>query len=97
MVLSLVSKTEMEDTFRNIIPEDERYGSTFVFRQGNPLLPDDLRVVAASSAAATVLVSDTSRFAHFTPSHPAIKRSHGFICSHLSKGQLLRILSGKAC
>ncbi|EIE20310.1 hypothetical protein COCSUDRAFT_67575 [Coccomyxa subellipsoidea C-169] len=61
VVLSLVPKTEMEDTFRNIIPEDERYGSTFVFRQGNPLLPDDLRVVAASSAAATVLVSDTSR------------------------------------
>lgn len=63
MVLSLVPKTEMEDTFRAIIPESERYGSTFVFRQGNPLLPDDLRVVAASSAAATVLVSDTSRLA----------------------------------
>ncbi|KAK9903985.1 hypothetical protein WJX75_001909 [Coccomyxa subellipsoidea] len=61
VVLSLVPKTEMEDTFRAIIPESERYGSTFVFRQGNPLLPDDLRVVAASSAAATVLVSDTSR------------------------------------
>lgn len=29
--------------------------------QGNPLLPDSLRMVAASSAAATVIVSDTSR------------------------------------
>lgn len=61
MVLSGVLKTEMEETFRVIIPESERYGSTFVFRQGNPLLPDDLRTVAASAAAATVIVSDTSR------------------------------------
>ncbi|CAL8470852.1 g10394 [Coccomyxa elongata] len=61
VVLSGVLKTEMEETFRVIIPESERYGSTFVFRQGNPLLPDDLRTVAASAAAATVIVSDTSR------------------------------------
>ncbi len=61
VVLSGVAKTEMEDTFRVIIPESERYGSTFVFRQGNPLLPDDLRTVAASATAATVIVSDTSR------------------------------------
>ena len=61
VVLSLVPKTEMEETFRFIIPQEQRYGSTFVFRQGNPLLPDALRVVAASSAAATVIVSDTSR------------------------------------
>ena len=33
VVLSLVPKTEMEETFRFIIPEHERYGSTFVFRQ----------------------------------------------------------------
>lgn len=61
MVLSGVLKTEMEETFRVIIPESERYGSTFVFRQGSPLLPDNLRTVAASAAAATVIVSDTSR------------------------------------
>ena len=61
VVLSLVPKTEMEEMFRFIIPQDQRFGSTFVFRQGNPLLPDALRVVAASSAAATVIVSDTSR------------------------------------
>ncbi|CAK0782676.1 hypothetical protein CVIRNUC_005871 [Coccomyxa viridis] len=61
VVLSLVPKTEMEETFRFIIPQEERYCSTFVFRQGNPLLPDALRCVAASSAAATVIVSDTSR------------------------------------
>ena len=61
VVLSLVPKTEMEETFRFIIPQEQRFGSTFVFRQGNPLLPDALRVVAASSAAATVIVSDTSR------------------------------------
>jgi hypothetical protein len=29
--------------------------------QGNPLVPDDLRMVAASRAAVTCVVSDTSR------------------------------------
>ena len=61
VVLSKVPKTEMEETFRFIIPDQQRYGSTFVFRQGNPLLPDALRMVAASSASATVIVSDSSR------------------------------------
>lgn len=45
VVLSKVPKTEMEATFKVIIPEAQRYGTTFVFRQGNPLLPDDLRMV----------------------------------------------------
>ena len=61
VVLSQVPKTEMEETFRYIIPDRERHGSTFVFRQGNPLLPDALRMVSASTASATVIVSDTSR------------------------------------
>ncbi len=61
VVLSQVPKTEMEEMFRYIIPDRERYNSTFVFRQGNPLLPDALRMVAASSASATVIVTDTSR------------------------------------
>ena len=61
VVLSHVPKTEMEEMFRYIIPDRQRYGSTFVFRQGNPLLPDALRMVAASSASATVIVTDTSR------------------------------------
>jgi hypothetical protein len=45
VVLSKVPKPEMEEVFRVIIPASDRYGSTFVFRQGNPLLPDDLRMV----------------------------------------------------
>ena len=61
VVLSLVPKTEMEETFRFIIPDGQRFGSTFVFRQGNPLLPDALRMIAAPAASATVIVSDTSR------------------------------------
>jgi hypothetical protein len=32
-----------------------------VLLQGNPLVPDDLRMVAASRAAVTCVVSDTSR------------------------------------
>ena len=104
VVLSGVPKTEMEETFKDIIGMADRYGSSFVFRcdlryppacclhgiwardspfwpltdpcgfgapvlvaacnrQGNPLLPEDLRMVAASKAAATVIVSDTSRWA----------------------------------
>ena len=34
---------------------------THLLPQGSPLVPDDLRLVAASAAAATVLVSDSSR------------------------------------
>lgn len=62
VVLSSRDKLEMEDLFRRTIPEDARYGTQFVFRQGNPLVPDDLRSVAASSAAAICVVSDTSRY-----------------------------------
>ena len=70
VVLSQVPKTEMEEMFRYIIPDRQRYGSTFVFRQGNPLLPDALRMVAASSASATVIVTDTSRRVPGTPQLP---------------------------
>lgn len=54
----------MENTFRRIIPDDQRFGSRFVFRQGNPLVPADLRVVAASKAASIIVVADTSRCPH---------------------------------
>ena len=46
---------------RRTIPVSARYGSRLVFRQGSPLLPSDLSNVAASSARATVIVSDQSR------------------------------------
>lgn len=46
---------------RRTIPPASRYGSRLVFRQGSPLLPSDLSNVAASSARATVIVSDQSR------------------------------------
>ena len=42
------------------------YGSGLFWRrgaaQGSPLVPADLKMVSASSAAATVIVSDTSRY-----------------------------------
>jgi len=34
-------------------------------RQGLPLVPDDLRMVAAGSAASTVVISNSSRRAPF--------------------------------
>eukprot|EP00891_Asterochloris_glomerata_P004631 jgi/Astpho2/4631/Aster-x0209 len=61
VVLCQREKLEMETTFRRIIPESQRFSTQFVFRQGSPLVPDDLRMVAASSAAATIIVSDSSR------------------------------------
>ena len=61
VVLCQREKLEMETTFRRIIPESQRFSTQFVFRQGSPLVPDDLRMVAASLAAATIIVSDSSR------------------------------------
>lgn len=61
VVLSQRPKLEMEATFRRIIPEEQRFGSKFVFREGSAIIPDNLRMVAASRAAATIIVSDSSR------------------------------------
>lgn len=46
---------------RKCIPHHQRYGTRFVFRQGSPLVPADLQLVAASKASATIVVSDASR------------------------------------
>lgn len=57
------SKLDMEAMFRRCLPESKRYGTKLVFRQGSPLVPSDLRLVAASKAAATIVISDQSRSA----------------------------------
>lgn len=61
VVMTQRPKLVMESTFRRIIPEEQRFGTKFVFRQGSALIPDNLRMVAASRAAATIIVSDSSR------------------------------------
>mmetsp|Transcript_13718 Transcript_13718/g.38824 ORF Transcript_13718/g.38824 Transcript_13718/m.38824 type:complete len:1022 (+) Transcript_13718:260-3325(+) len=61
VILCNKSKIQMEALFRQILPEDQRFGSTLVFRQGSPLVPDDLERVAAKDAAGTIVVSDASR------------------------------------
>lgn len=63
VVLCQREKLQMEAEFRRVIPEARRCGTRFVFRQGLPLIPDDLRQVAASQAAATIVISDSSRSA----------------------------------
>lgn len=63
VVMSRQPKLDIEATFRRIIPESLRFGSTFVFRQGSALVPADLRAVAASAASAIVIISDRSRCA----------------------------------
>mmetsp|Transcript_30448 Transcript_30448/g.72452 ORF Transcript_30448/g.72452 Transcript_30448/m.72452 type:complete len:898 (+) Transcript_30448:202-2895(+) len=60
VVLCDESKLRMESLFARYIPEKRRYGTKFVFRQGSPLLPDNLRIVAAKDAGTTVIVSDAS-------------------------------------
>lgn len=52
----------MEANFRRIIPDENRFGTNFVFRAGSPLVPSDLRHVAASAAASVIVVADTSRY-----------------------------------
>jgi hypothetical protein len=47
VVLSGVPKTEMEDTFRHIIAEPDRHGSTFVFRRVPFLAPTHAEVALA--------------------------------------------------
>ncbi|KAK9866656.1 hypothetical protein WJX84_009216 [Apatococcus fuscideae] len=61
VVMTNREKLEMEATFRRVIPESKRLGTQFVFRQGSCLVPDDLRMVAASDAGSTIIVSDSSR------------------------------------
>ncbi|KAK9845991.1 hypothetical protein WJX81_007900 [Elliptochloris bilobata] len=61
VVMTQRAKLELEALFRRILPAPQRFGSQLVFRQGSPLVPADLRKVAAASAAATVIVSDSSR------------------------------------
>ena len=67
VVLCQREKLQMEADFRRILPESRRFGTKFVFRQGLPMIPDDLRQVAASKASATIVISDSSRQA-FWPS-----------------------------
>ena len=45
------------------MPEEQRHGTVFVFRQGSPLDITDLRGVAVSSAAAVIVLADNSRCA----------------------------------
>ena len=54
-------KLEMEETYRSIIPEPDRLGTRFVFRQGSPLVPDNLRRVAATTASSLIVIGDSSR------------------------------------
>lgn len=62
VVMTRKPKLELEATFRRIIPDVLRFGSTFVFRQGYVLVPGDLRAVAAAAAASIVIISDRSRW-----------------------------------
>lgn len=43
------------------VPENERLGSQIIFRQGNPLLMDNLEQLNVDAAAAVVVVSDSGK------------------------------------
>ncbi|GAB4823066.1 hypothetical protein N2152v2_010112 [Parachlorella kessleri] len=54
-------KLEMEALFREAIPPPERLGTKFVFRQGSPLEPIALQMVAATKARAVIVCGDGAR------------------------------------
>lgn len=57
------SKLEMESFFWRCLPSAKRHGTKLVFRQGSPLVPNDLKLVGACRASSTVIISDQSRSA----------------------------------
>ena len=74
VILCQREKLAMEADFRRILPPERRHGTRFVFRQGLPMIPDDLRLVAASRTAATIVISDSSRH---VPASAAVGRHPG--------------------
>lgn len=76
VVLCQREKLQMEAEFRRVIPHERRFGTKFVFRQGQPLIPDDLRQVAASQASATIVISDSSRCS--PPAHSPSRADEAF-------------------
>lgn len=44
-----------------LCPDEERRGTRFVFREGSPLIPGDLKLVATETASTIVVISDQSR------------------------------------
>lgn len=61
VVMTEREKMELEELFGRTLPPERRHNSRFVFRQGNPLKPDDLRMVGCSQASSIIVVSDLSR------------------------------------
>ena len=74
VILCQREKLAMEADFRRILPPERRHSTRFVFRQGLPMIPDDLRLVAASRTSATIVISDSSRLA---PASAAVGRHPG--------------------
>ena len=52
----------MESVFRDVSPPSKRRNTQFVFRQGSPLDPAALRMVAAAKARTVIIAGDHSRF-----------------------------------
>jgi hypothetical protein len=59
VVLTSREKVTMERVFRDAIPDTK--GSQLIFRQGSPLLTQDLRDVNCALASSVIIVSDNSR------------------------------------
>lgn len=51
----------MEQLFREAVPDHQRLGTRFVFRQGSPLDPAALRLVAVPDARSIIVCSDYSK------------------------------------
>ncbi|KAL4421222.1 hypothetical protein ABPG75_010513 [Micractinium tetrahymenae] len=56
-------KLQMEQLFREVVPESQRLGTKFVFRQGSPMDPSMLCMVGVADAQRIIICSDYSRTA----------------------------------
>ena len=53
-------KLELEEIFRDAVPQHERFGSQIVFRQGSPLDPGALGMVSCTNARSVIILGDYS-------------------------------------
>ena len=59
VVLTSREKVTMEKVFRDAIPDTK--GSQLIFRQGSPLLTQDLQDVNCALASSVIIIADQAR------------------------------------
>jgi hypothetical protein len=94
VVLTSREKVTMERVFHDAIPDTK--GTQLIFRQGSPLLSQDLQDVNCALAASIIIVSDNSRPSNEADAQTtrAVVLIDELILSH--EAELLRLVKSKA-